>query len=269
MSGAAFDAPAIVLVIGSSVLVLLVAVSGSQVLGSANRAKDHLVKAAAMTPQAPASPTTGSALDVRSRAFGAPPTDDASQQIFDQLTQYYAANLSQGQAIFWASFASMVIGFAIIFAGIVTAGANSTTAIVAGVAGVLSQFIAATFLIALRSTQTQSTAYAQTLVELRLRNLRAADDARATALGLQLLSEISGDGAIALVNTTRAALAMGLIVKQTTAPAPAVPPPVPVPADIDVTQRPRTEPQSTARTRAASVSLDETAQTVTPPAPNR
>lgn len=267
MSGVTLAAPAIVLVLGGIVLLLLVAVGGSQLFGSANRAKDHLAKAAAMMPRAAADPTTRPVPSSRLQAFSSPPTDDASQQIIERLTQYYAANLNDGQAIFWASFVSMVVGFGIVYAGIVTAGANSTTAIVAGVAGVLSQFIAATFLLALRSTQAQSTAYAQTLVELRLHDLRAADEARATALGLQLLGEISGDGAIELANTTRAGLAMGLIVKQTTTPARAAPP-VPAPVDIDVTDRPRTEPQSVGRTRAASVSLDETAQPVTPPTAN-
>jgi hypothetical protein len=86
----------------------------------------------------------------------------------------------------------MSVGFSIVFVGILTAGTNFEETIVAGVAGVLSQFIAATFLVALRSTQRQSTAYAQTRVELPLRDVRAAADAHSIALGLELLNDISG-----------------------------------------------------------------------------
>jgi hypothetical protein len=154
-----------------------------------------------------------------------------SQRIVAQLNEYYAANVNQGNAIFWASLLAMSIGFVIVFVGILNAGNTSTTTIVAGVAGVLSQLIAATFLVALRSTQQQSTTYAQTLVELRLRDLRSATDAQAVALGLELLGEISGDGAQTLANQTRAALAMGLIVNQ--AVPPRATPVVPAPVDGD------------------------------------
>jgi hypothetical protein len=185
-----------------------------------------------------------------------------SQRIVAQLNQYYAANINQGNAIFWASLLSMSIGFAIVFAGIVTAGINSTTTIVAGVAGVLSQFIAATFLVALRSTQQQSTTYAQMLVELRLRDLRTAADARATALGLQLLADIAGDGAQTLANQTRAALAMGLIVQEPAAAAP------PAPITVDLGDLPR-EPIRATPTRAETLKFD-TSETsaATQPAPN-
>jgi len=231
VNGASLAAPAI-LIAGSALLVLLVVVSGTQVFTSSRRAKDHLANATALAPLARSAPAGPASVSDPRRAIPggtAAGGDDSSQQIFAQLTQYYAANISQGQTILGASFLSMVIGFAVVFAGIVTAGVNSTTAIVAGVAGVLSQFIAATFLVALRSTQAQSTTYAQTLVELRLRDLRAADDAQSVSLGLRLLEDISGDGAAALVNQTRAALAMGLIVK---GPAPAETP-APISVDID------------------------------------
>ena len=59
VSGVTLAAPAIVLVLGSIVLLLLVAVGGSQIFGSANRAKDHLAKAVAMTPRAAADPRRG------------------------------------------------------------------------------------------------------------------------------------------------------------------------------------------------------------------
>jgi hypothetical protein len=215
--------------IGILVLAILI---GRQLFSSAGTAKDHLKRAADIAATPPATPA-GVASEPRAarlRALTAG-SDPAARQIFDLLTQYYAANISQSLTIFWASLLAMLAGFAIIIVGIATAGSNTTDAIVAGIAGLLSQFIGATFLVALRSTQEQSTAYAQSLADLRTRDVRAAADAQAVALGLELLDQISGDGAAALVNQTRAALAMGLIVKTpvaaTDAPAAA---PLPAPA---------------------------------------
>jgi Flp pilus assembly protein TadB len=193
-------------------------------------------------------------------------TQDA-QQIVEQLNEYYAANISQGYAIFWASLLATVIGFAVILAGIDVAGTNPTTAIVAGVAGVLSQFIAATFLVALRSTQQQSTAYAQTLADLRIRELRAAADARDQSLALRLLAEISGDGAQQLANVTRATIAAGLMARDgapapappappAPAPAPAPPAPAPAPAPPVSAAPEALVPRATTRMRAESIAFD-------------
>jgi hypothetical protein len=217
----------------------------------------HLDRAAAFAtlPNAAPSLPPDASIALRVRAAGTPFTDPAAQQIFGQLTQYYAANINQSFAIFWASLLAMIAGFIIIIVGIATAGANTATAIVAGVAGLLSQFIAATFLVALRSTQEQSTAYAQSLADLRSRDVRAAADAQATALGLELLGQIAGDGAAALVNQTRAALAMGLIVKQ--------PPAEPTTAGSAPTSEP--PPAIDSRARIPSVTFEDT-RPATPPA---
>jgi hypothetical protein len=186
--------------------------------------------------------------------------DDSSKQIFALLNDYYAANVFQGNTIFWSTLLSMVIGFAFIVYGISKAGADNAVAIVAGVAGVLTQFIGATFLVALRSTQQQSTTYAQTLVELRVRDIRAAADLQATALGLQLLREISDDGAEALANQTRASIAAGLIVQQSTS-APAAPA---APTILDVDDAPRADRRTATAGRVETVASDDTAR---PPAP--
>jgi hypothetical protein len=228
MNVANLDPETIVATVGEALIVVLIGFMGTQVYLSSKTAKGHLANAA--LPRATAA---------TARVAGANPSSgvDDVAPIVEQLNQYYAANISQGYAIFWASLLSMIVGFVVILAGIDAAGTNSTTAIVAGVAGVLSQFIAATFLVALRSTQQQSTVYAQTLADLRVRDLHAAAEARTIALGLQLLNEIAGDGAQDLANQTRAGLAMGLIVKDGTpapvapapgavAPTPAAPPPV-------------------------------------------
>jgi hypothetical protein len=245
-------------------------VFAAMVLASARAASSHLAAGLALTAPGASSnagtpkrfdyPAPGAvSRDERQSNLGltagsGPPDAADPQQIVAQLNQYYAANISQGNAIFWASLLSMSIGFAIVFVGIVTAGPNSTTAIVAGVAGVLSQFIAATFLVALRSTQQQSTTYAQTLVELRLRDVRAAAEARSVALGLRLLDEIAGDGADALANQTRATLAMGLIVKDAGPLTPGAPV-VPTPVNDDHTPR---APFRAAPARAEAVKFDTT-----------
>lgn len=181
------------------------------IVTSARAANTHLTNATTMNQGRPASDPP------RANAAALPKTDtfdaDASRQIFAQLNEYYAANVIQGNTIFWASLLSMIVGFAFITFGLANAGASSTTAIVAGVAGVFSQFIAATFLVALRSTQAQSTTYAQTLVQLRMHDIRTSADARAIALGLTLLNDLAADGADTLANHTRAAIALGLITK--------------------------------------------------------
>jgi hypothetical protein len=193
-------------IVGGSGIVALIAIVGFQLLGSARAADRHLTRAMEAPPAGITQPHADST-DVPA------PADSAAQQIFVQLQNYYAANIQQGATIFWATLLAMCIGFAIIFIGVVAAGTNGTTAIVAAIAGVLSQFVAATFLVALRSTQTQATTYAQTLVELRLRDVARAADARSIDLGLELLREISGDRTNP-ANSTKAAIAMGLIVRQ-------------------------------------------------------
>lgn len=205
----------IVETVGGAGIVALIAIVGIQLFASAHAADQHLARAMDALPAGLTQPHAGST--------DAPtPADTAAQQIFAQLQNYYAANIKQGTTIFWATLLAMCVGFAIIFIGIVAAGANGTTAIVAAIAGVLSQFIAATFLVALRSTQTQATTYAQTLVELRLRDVARAADARSIDLGLELLREISGDRSNP-ANSTKAAIAMGLIVRQ---PPTVIEPPV-------------------------------------------
>jgi hypothetical protein len=272
---------ALAAIVGVAVLVVLVA---AQLFVSAGRAKEHLARATAI-PAArasaaaerrgasrfegaphilavvPPADATGSPLTERSRLFTLPSDDapaspdDGAAELFGQLTQYYAANISQGYAIFWASLLAMIAGFAIIVVGIATAGANTTNAVVAGIAGLLSQFVAATFLVALRSTQEQSTAYAQNLADLRARDLRASADARAIALGLQLIEKIDANGATDLANETRAALAMGLVIKrlpdaEARRPATA--------GSVDSGDAPRDRPSAEPRARVQSIAFDET-----------
>ena len=237
------SAPAVTLLVGIGCLIVLIAITAAvRLLCSATAAERHISTAmafsssAALRPMAKfsSSPPTPAPAPAAAREFAnrtvqpasdsaaadlstqqsGDSSDAAAQLIFAQLNEYYAANISQGNAIFWASLLSICIGFAIIFTGIVSAGGNAVTAIVAAIAGVLSQFIAATFLVVLRSTQQQATTYAQSLVELHLRDIARSTDRQGVALGLQLLNEISSDRSNP-ANATKALIASGLIVKQT------------------------------------------------------
>jgi hypothetical protein len=220
--------------------IVLIAAVGWQLLASASSADKHRARAIDGPPGA--SPAVTARTEPTSGA-------DAAQQIFVELQRYYAANISQGNTIFWASLLSMCIGFAIIFAGVVSAGANSVTAVVAGLAGALGQFIAVTFLVVLRSTQQQATTYAQTLVELHLRDVTRSADERAVELGLRLLGEISADRTDP-ANATKAAIALGLIVKQspTIVEPPAAPVEIPT-IDVPITER---------RNRSGTLTFDDT-----------
>jgi hypothetical protein len=247
-------------VVSAVAIVAAIVTIGVQLLASTRAATTHLAKGNALStpPDGVSAAGTNVARPAASVAFDITRTDDAAsrRRFSAQLNEYYAANISQGNAIFWASLLSMSVGFAIIFIGILTAGRNSANAVIAGIAGVFSQFIGATFLVALRSTQAQSTTYAQTLVELQLHDARAAVDARATTLGLGLLNEIAADGASGLANQTRATIATGLIVKDgAPVAAPASIAAIPVEA-VDVAHvTPRTQPPA----RAESVSYEESA----------
>jgi hypothetical protein len=82
------------------------------------------------------------------------------------LEAYFNRNLSQIVAIFWLSVIVMVLGFAIIGWGIsrATQSPNALApAAMATLAGIISQFIGATFLFVYRSTVQQASNYARTL----------------------------------------------------------------------------------------------------------
>lgn len=82
------------------------------------------------------------------------------------LESYFNKNLSQVTAIFWLSVFVMFIGFGIIIWGISQAinSPNGTLpAIITGLAGVITEFIGATFLFIYRSTMQQAVNYTKTL----------------------------------------------------------------------------------------------------------
>ncbi len=113
------------------------------------------------------------------------------------LESYFNRNLSQVAAIFWISVAVMVLGFVIVCMGVLRAinpSGSSLPAVIAGVAGVITEFIGATFLLIYRSTMSQALDYTKTLERIN-----------AVGMAMQILDTIpddaSGDG---LKNATKA-----------------------------------------------------------------
>lgn len=82
------------------------------------------------------------------------------------LEAYFSRNISQITAIFWLSIFVMMAGFAVILWGISKAVQSPDalpTATIASVAGVITEFIGATFIFVLRATIKQAMDYFKTL----------------------------------------------------------------------------------------------------------
>ena len=82
------------------------------------------------------------------------------------LEAYFNRNLNQISAIFWLSVVVMIVGFAILVWGIAGAFQSKVTiitAILATTAGIITEFIGATFLFLYRSTIQQGMSYSRTL----------------------------------------------------------------------------------------------------------
>lgn len=82
------------------------------------------------------------------------------------LESYFNRNLNQVTYIFWLSVAVMIIGLVIITWGIsqaIQSPKTVTPAVIASIAGVITEFIGATFLFIYRSTIQQAINYSQTL----------------------------------------------------------------------------------------------------------
>jgi xanthosine utilization system XapX-like protein len=82
------------------------------------------------------------------------------------LKAYFSRNLRQVTVIFVVSIGVMIIGFAIIFLGIIIAlfsPASPVPATLATVSGLITEFIGATFLLIYRTTMQQAAGYVQTI----------------------------------------------------------------------------------------------------------
>lgn len=82
-----------------------------------------------------------------------------------RLELYFERNLSQIKSIFWITLIVMGAGFVMIGYGITKAFDNQSinASVLAAISGVLTEFIAATFLIIYRSTMSQASDYVRTL----------------------------------------------------------------------------------------------------------
>jgi hypothetical protein len=92
--------------------------------------------------------------------------------------------LSQIRSIFWITLLVMMAGFVMIGYGIIRAfdGDKIQASIVATGSGILTEFIAATFLIIYRSTMSQATEYVQTLERIN-----------AVGMSIQIIDSISDE----------------------------------------------------------------------------
>ena len=82
------------------------------------------------------------------------------------LESYFNRNLSQINSIYWLSVIVMIVGFGILIWGISMAFRTSTVVVpsaIASAAGILTEFIGATFLFIYRSTIEQAINYSKTL----------------------------------------------------------------------------------------------------------
>ena len=83
------------------------------------------------------------------------------------LEIYFSRNLNQIRWIFWLSIAVMSLGFILIVCGVVVGYQNSqenwVTAAIGGTAGVLTEFIGATFLFVYKSSMQQADKYTEIL----------------------------------------------------------------------------------------------------------
>ncbi|MEM7346302.1 MAG: hypothetical protein AAF485_18840 [Chloroflexota bacterium] len=120
------------------------------------------------------------------------------------LEAYFNRNLSQINYIFWLSVFVMLVGFGIIVWGISQAIQNPDTLLVAaitGIAGIVTEFIGATFLFVYRSTMKQASSYSATLERMN-----------SVGMAMQILDTIPNDAKPDdLKNQTKAALVEMLI----------------------------------------------------------
>jgi hypothetical protein len=130
----------------------------------------------------------------------------------DTLEQYWDRNASQNFRIFLLSVTAIGLGFIVMFVGAVSALSGKSSvkaAAVATIAGVLTQFIAATFLFVYRSTMEQMTTFNATLerinsVGMALTIVNSMSDATPSDRGLR--NRLKGHVALQIVNATSSAV---------------------------------------------------------------
>jgi hypothetical protein len=129
--------------------ILLTAVSGWQL--RRQKVHDLAVKIAEAQLRAEQEPTK------------AKPAWDAAQL---RLEAYFDTNLSQVRQVFWLAVIMMMVGFGFVLAAVVMSLNQpkvTPAALVAGLSGVITQFIGATFLVIYKSTMAQANEFMSVL----------------------------------------------------------------------------------------------------------
>ena len=118
-----------------------------------------------------------------------------------RLELYFQRNLSQTKSIFWITVGVLLAGFVLICYGVAHAfkGADIKAAQLTAASGVVTEFIAATFLVIYRSTTSQASEFVTALERIN-----------AVGMALQIVDSIT-EGAVELRNKTRAELALKLL----------------------------------------------------------
>jgi len=114
------------------------------------------------------------------------------------LESYFNRNLSQVTAIFWLSVGVMIAGFVIIGWGVVQAvqdPSGDLPAIIAGLAGVITELIGATFLLIYRSTIQQAAEHMKTLERIN-----------SVGMAMQILDTMPNVKTPGIKDTTKAAV---------------------------------------------------------------
>ncbi len=147
-----------------------------------------------------------------------------------KLELYFDRNLSQINYIFWLSLGVMIVGFLFILFGIsqaltpaqnvnaassatpISQSTSITPAIIGGIAGVVTEFIGATFLFIYRSTIQQAAGYTKTLERIN-----------SVGMAMQILDSISEDSK-QLQDKTKAEIVKILLSKSEENSAPVIEP---------------------------------------------
>lgn len=112
-----------------------------------------------------------------------------------KLEQYFDRNLTQLNYIFWISVFVMIVGFGVVVYGITNSFAESPeVSYLATVAGIITEFIGATFMLIYRSTVKQASTYTATLERIN-----------SVGMAVQILDSIP-DGESELKNRTKSEL---------------------------------------------------------------
>jgi hypothetical protein len=120
-----------------------------------------------------------------------------------KLESYFDRNLGQIKHIFWLSVGVMIAGFVVIVLGFIlsllSTSVRPSIALVGGIAGVLTEFIAATFMFIYRSANQQAADYVKTLERIN-----------SVGMAMQIMDTISDDSE-ELQDRTKAAVAKMLL----------------------------------------------------------